>query len=133
MPGRLQDKVAVITGAAGGLGRAIALAYHKEGAHVVCADLREVSRFESDSGESQGKTHELITKDGGKAIFQSVDVTNPEQVEALVKKAVEWGGRLDIMVNNAGIAFEASDPQPVWNVSPERWQKTQDVNITGVL
>lgn len=95
MSGRLKDKIAVVTGASSGIGRAVSLAYHSEGAKVVCADLREGIRDQ----ESSDYTHNLITKQGGSAIFVHVDVTIAEQVEALVQKAVEWGGRLDIMVS----------------------------------
>lgn len=102
MAGRLQDKIAIITGSSSGLGRAIALAYATEGAHVVLSDIREESRPESASGEQGTTTLDAVTKMGGKAIFVKCDTTKAEEVEALVKKAVEWGGRLDVMVNNAG-------------------------------
>jgi NADP-dependent 3-hydroxy acid dehydrogenase YdfG len=98
-PGRLANKVAIVTGAASGIGRAIALAYHKEGAQVVCADIREHTRY-AGSAEEERTTHASINSMGGKAIFAQVDVGKPESVEALVQKAVEEFGRVDIMVNN---------------------------------
>ena len=73
MPGRLQDKVAVVTGSAGGLGRAIAFAYSAEGASVVCADIRETSTFESNPSETSGRTHDIIKDRGGKAIYIQAD------------------------------------------------------------
>ncbi|KAK5174907.1 uncharacterized protein LTR77_000043 [Saxophila tyrrhenica] len=133
MPGRLQDKIACITGASSGLGRAIALAYASEGARVVCADLREQSRYTSSSAEQAGTTHDTITSSGGSAIFVACDTTSAEQVEALVAKAVEWGGRLDIMVNNAGIALEGDDPKPIWETTLPAWEQTNAVNSTGVF
>lgn len=133
MPGRLQGKIAVVTGASSGLGRAISLAYHKEGAKVVCADLQENSHYQENPEETSISTHDQINKDGGKAIFHKVDVTDPKQVEALVQKAVEWGGRIDIMNNNAGIAPEGREPIPVWDTKLETWDSTIKVNLTGVF
>ena len=134
MVGRLQDKVAIVTGASGGLGRAIAFAYHEEGARVVCADVRETSRYESSVEESTGTTQELIKQKGGQAIFVQVDVTNPQDVESLVQKAVAEFGRLDVMVNNAGVTFEGGDTaQRVWDTSLDVWNKTLAVNTSGVF
>ena len=133
MPGRLQDKVAVITGASSGIGRAIALAYSNEGARVVCADVKETARAEGPANESNSTTHDQINKSGGSATFIKTDVTNPSEVEALVNSAVEWGGRLDIMVNNAGIAFEGSAPAPIWDCQLDVWDKTNAINMTGVF
>jgi len=105
MPGSLQNKVAIVTGSSSGIGRAISLAYAREGARVICADLQPLSRFEAsgDEDETRGATHDRITEAGGEAIFVKVDVTVAEQVEELVKTAVRTYGRLDIMLNNAGI------------------------------
>jgi NAD(P)-dependent dehydrogenase (short-subunit alcohol dehydrogenase family) len=104
-PGRLANKVAVVTGSSSGIGRAISLAYAREGARVVCADLQPTTRFEqsSDEDETRGTTHDRIIESGGEAIFVRTDVTDAEQVEELVKTAVRTWGRLDVMVNNAGI------------------------------
>lgn len=134
MPGRLQYKVAIVTGASSGIGRAISFAYAAEGAKLVCADLREVSHFDANTQETTGTTHDLINKDHeGCATFVHCDVTKPEEVEALVKRAVEWGGRVDVMVNNAGISLEGGDPRPVWDVPIETWEKTNAINSSGVF
>ena len=98
MPNRLTSKVAVITGTSSGIGRAIALAYHREGAFIVCSDIREGSRNEH-SGETDVSTHEVILKDEGKAIFVKADTSKAEEVETLIKRAVEEFGRVDMYVN----------------------------------
>lgn len=91
---RLQDKVAIVTGSSSGLGRAIALRYSSEGAKVVCSDLSPAPRLQVDS-ESE-PTHELIAKNGGKAIFVQTDVGVAKQMENLVQEAVREFGRLDM-------------------------------------
>ena len=134
MPGRLQDKVAVVTGASSGIGRSICLRYASEGAHVVCADIRDVAHGQgSITDETTIATHDQITKDGGKAIFVKVDVTDEAAIEGLVKKAVEWGGRLDVMCNNAGHALEGAKPAPIWETSLDIFEKTMSLNSTGVF
>jgi NAD(P)-dependent dehydrogenase (short-subunit alcohol dehydrogenase family) len=134
MPGRLQDKIAIVTGASSGIGRSISLRYASEGAHVVCADISDKARAEGPAAdEASITTHDFITKDGGKATFVKVDVTDEAQVEGLVKKAVEWGGRLDVMVNNAGIAVEASKPLPIWDCEMSTYDKTMALNSRGVF
>lgn len=60
-------------------------------------------------------------------------MTDEAQVEAIVRKAVEWGGRLDIMCNNAGIALEATKPAPIWETSLDTFEKTMKLNSTGVF
>jgi NAD(P)-dependent dehydrogenase (short-subunit alcohol dehydrogenase family) len=93
--GRLADKIAIVTGSSSGLGRAIALLYAKEGASVVCADLQPSARLVI-RDEADAETHALITKSGGNAIFVKTDVGSAAEMEALVKKAVEKYGRLDV-------------------------------------
>ena len=100
---RLEGKVAVVTGASSGFGRGIARAFAAEGAKVVVSDVREElteGGFEEDPDLT---TVEAIEKDGGEAIYVGCDVTKQDQVRDLVKDAVDGFGRLDIMVNNAGI------------------------------
>ena len=107
---RLQDKAALITGAGSGIGRAIALEFAREGAKVMVAELNEES--------GRAVVEEIVAADG-RARFQQLDVTKEVEVEATVKDAVEAFGRLDIMVNNAGI-------------SQLDWESTLAVNLSGV-
>lgn len=92
---RLTSKVCIITGSSSGLGRAIALNYADEGAHIVCADLQPTARAEVES-EGLGNTDDLIRQKGGRAIFVKTDMTNPIQVQNLIDKCVEEFGRLDV-------------------------------------
>lgn len=92
---RLQDKVAIVTGASSGLGRAISLRYAREGAKVVCADLSPLARFQVPE-EMEITTHDLITKNGGQAVFVQTDVGDAAQVEHLVQAAVDHFCRLDM-------------------------------------
>jgi NAD(P)-dependent dehydrogenase (short-subunit alcohol dehydrogenase family) len=95
MPNRLQDKIAIITGSSSGLGRAIALLYAKEGASVICADLRPEARMNlGDEGEIT--TDALIRKEGLKAIFVKCDVGRAEDWENVVKTCVGEWGRVDM-------------------------------------
>lgn len=91
--GRLAGKIAVVTGGASSIGRAICLAYAKEGAKVVVADLRSESRATSETDIS---THELIKKQGGESDFQKLDVTDLQNVEKVVKDTVAKYGKLDM-------------------------------------
>jgi NAD(P)-dependent dehydrogenase (short-subunit alcohol dehydrogenase family) len=127
--GRLLNKIAVVTGGSSGIGRAISAAYASEGAKVVVADLVDKSR----NPKEDISTVELVKSLGSDAIFVKVDVSNSQSVDDLVKTAVEKYGRVDIMVNNAGIALEASDPSPIWEVTNDRWDKTMSINATGVF
>lgn len=131
MPGRLQDKVAIVTGASSGIGRSICFHYAAEGARLVCADLQSSTRYDKSDEETHGSTHDRIVAEGGSAIFVQVDVRNAAQVEQLVQTAVEHYGRLDIMVNNAGIGV--TNPKPIWEVDVTDWARMQDINSTGVF
>jgi NAD(P)-dependent dehydrogenase (short-subunit alcohol dehydrogenase family) len=127
--GRLVSKIAVVTGGSSGIGRAICAAYASEGAKVVVADLVEKSR----NPKEETGTVDVVKSLGSDAIFVKVDVSDSGSMDSLVKTAVQNWGRVDIMVNNAGITFEASDPKPIWEVTNERWDKTMSINATGVF
>lgn len=97
MVSRLEGRVAAITGASSGLGRAIALIYAKEGASVVCADVRPNARTDTKGVEEfQVPTHQLIIDEGGKASFVKTDVREEAQVEALIASVIKEFGRLDM-------------------------------------
>jgi glucose 1-dehydrogenase len=125
MEKRFDNKVAVVTGAASGIGRAIAIAFATEGAKVVVGDIRETPR------EGGTPTRDLINEKCGKetAIFVKVDVASKAEVDNLVEKAVEKFQRLDVMVNNAGILV--LDP-PHLEKTQEQWERIIHVNLCGV-
>ncbi|ETX02393.1 SDR family oxidoreductase [Candidatus Entotheonella palauensis] len=126
MPGTLQDKVALITGGASGIGRATALTCAREGAKLVIADMNE------DGGQ---QTVHMITENGGEAIFERVDVTQAAETEAMISKAVATYGRLDCAFNNAGIsgAGIGGDLRTLTADYPdERWHRIIAINLTGV-
>ena len=101
---RLQGRIAVITGSSSGLGRAMAIKFANAGARIVCADLRPEARPMAADKQPPTPTHELInqTHDKESAIFVKTDATDEAAIQATIAKAVEWGGRLDIICNNAG-------------------------------
>ena len=117
----LQNKVAIVTGASSGIGRAVALAFAREGVKVVVSDVVK------DGGE---ETVRLIKEQGGEAIFVRCDVSQSAQVEALVKRAVETFGRLDFACNNAGIGGEAALTA---DYSVDGWNKVIAINLSGVF
>src|SRR5215470_13620479 len=94
MAGRLNGKVALVTGGASGIGRATALTFAREGARLIIADMNE------DGGQ---QTVHMITEKGGAAVFVKTDVSKAVEVQALISTAVETYGRLDCAHNNAGI------------------------------
>ncbi|KAI1328924.1 NAD(P)-binding protein [Xylariaceae sp. FL0255] len=133
MSQRLNGKVAIVTGSSSGLGRAIALAYSREGATLVCSDLKPEARAEVPD-EVQINTHDVITKGGGKAIFVKCDVSRAADWEILVQKAVAEYGRIDILVNNAGISIEAGNAPLACHETPEdTWDITMAVNTKSVF
>lgn len=136
MPGRLANKTAVITGSSSGIGRATALAFAAEGANLVCSDLREDFRTEFRTDASDLTTVQEAEKLGAKVIFVTCNTTSSSDVENLVAKAVEAFGRIDIMVNNAGISVEGGSPhgsRPVWEFDESAFDKTFEVNVKGVF
>lgn len=123
MTGLLEGKVAVITGASSGLGRAMAINFAAEGAAVVIGDVR------SDPLEGGEPTAELILRAGGSALFVRADVASWESVDALISQAVTRHGRLDVMVNNAAIASGTG----LLDTSAEQWEKVMGINLTGMF
>lgn len=124
---RLDGAVALVTGAASGNGRAIALRYAREGAAVVCADIREDPDVVGDEVDAT-PTHELIEHAGGRAIHARCDVTSGDEVVAAYERAFEAFGRLDIAVANAGMNFGVFDlaDEPF-----DVYERTIAVNQTG--
>ena len=116
---RISDKVAIITGAASGIGRATAILFAKEGGKVVVADKNEVGGNE---------TVDLIRSDGGQAIFDYVNVTSATDIQGMVKTTINTYGKLNILVNNAGIATRL----PVVDLSEEDWDRNIDVNLKSI-
>ena len=100
---RLDGKVAVITGAASGFGRASAILFAREGAAVVVADVLDRPLAKGFEDDLEHGTANLITGEGGRAVFVRCDVTRKDDTDAAVAAAVEHFGRLDVMFNNAGI------------------------------
>ena len=117
---RLQNKIAIITGAGSGIGQGIALAFIKEGAKVVVADWSE---------EGGKEAVEQVRKINGEAVFVKTDVSKTVDIDKMVKTCLNKFGRVDILVNNAGI-------YRVYNLhemSEEDWDKTINVNLKSVF
>jgi NAD(P)-dependent dehydrogenase (short-subunit alcohol dehydrogenase family) len=117
---RLEDKIALVTGAGAGIGRAVAETFAREGAHVVVADR---------DGEAAREVADAITKSNGSAQAETVDVTDTEQVKALMGRLAEKFGRLDVLVNNAGVG-ERSDFR---HLDDAAWDKVWKTNVDGTV
>jgi NAD(P)-dependent dehydrogenase (short-subunit alcohol dehydrogenase family) len=121
MMGRLDGKVAVITGAASGVGRATAVRFAGEGAAVVIADLNE---------EGGAAVVRECKENGGRAVFQKTDVSSETAIKAMIERAVKEFGRLDITYNNAGLTGALGS---IEHVTVEDWDRTQAVLLRGVF
>lgn len=110
---RLENKVAIVTGASSGIGLAIAQKYLSEGAKVVFSDINEID----------------VSQHGDNAIFVKCDVSKSEEVENLIKTTIEKFGKLDVLVNNAGISAGAG----ILETDDASWDKVIGVNLSGVF
>ena len=119
--GLVEGKVALVTGAASGIGRATALALARDGARVLVADR---------DGAGAQAVVKAIAEQGGEARATQTDVSQPEQVEAMVRAAVDAFGRLDCAVNGAGIL---ATPALLHELALDQWERTLAVNLTGVF
>ncbi|MGI6612455.1 MAG: glucose 1-dehydrogenase [Candidatus Nanosyncoccaceae bacterium] len=117
----LKDKVAVVTGAASGMGKEIAKLYAQEGAKVVVSDINL---------EGAEATVADIVAAGGEAVATKTDVSKVADTDAMINLAVEKFGKLDILVNNAGIM---DNMEEVEKVTEEAWQRIMNINVSGVL
>jgi NAD(P)-dependent dehydrogenase (short-subunit alcohol dehydrogenase family) len=120
--GNYSGKVAFVTGAGGGIGRAAALAFAREGASVVVADVSE---------KENQQTASIIKEQGGQALAVRCDVTRVEEVKAALEKTVEGFGRLDFAFNNAGI--EPKKPAATADYDIEEWNRIIDIDLRGVF
>lgn len=117
---RLKDKIAIVTGAASGIGKATATTFAREGASVMCADVN------AEGAEALART---IVDTGGDAASVSVDVAREDEIQNMVAETVKRWGRLDVIYNNAGIG----SGNPVTQVLEEDWDRLIDINLKGVF
>jgi len=117
---RLKDKIAIVTGAASGIGRGIVLAFCEQGAKIVVADVNEKG----------GKETVKMAKDiGGKAVFVKTDVSQAKDIDNMVNVCLKKYGRVDVLVNNAGILKFS----PLHETSEDDWEKIIDINLKSVF
>lgn len=120
-PDRFTDKVAFITGAANGIGRAAAVAFAAEGARITILDRTE---------DALADTVAAVKASGGEVLVIACDVSDPEQVEAAVARTIERFGRLDVAFNNAGVENKAA---PVHEIDLAEWDRILGINLRGTF
>jgi NAD(P)-dependent dehydrogenase (short-subunit alcohol dehydrogenase family) len=126
MTGLLEDKIAIVTGAAHGIGRGHALELARHGAMVIVADLGTSVTGEGRGHDAQ-EVADLIVKRGGRALADFADVGDEEQAAALTERTVAEFGRLDVLVNNAGIARD----KVIWSMTPADFDAVLRVHVRG--
>ena len=119
---RLKGKTAIITGAANGIGAEISRLYAQEGAKVVLADLA--------LEKAQEVADAIVKESGSEAIAVKCNVASKEEVQNVVDICVEKFGKVDIIVNNAGITLPAC---PIEDISPEQWKRVLDIDLMGTI
>ena len=117
----LENKVVIVTGGAGGLGRAFALACAGAGARVVCADLNLTGAQESVT---------LITNQGQQAISLPVNVADEGSTQAMAQAVIERWGQIDVLINNAAI-YANLQRKPFWEIETDEWDRVMAVNLKG--
>jgi NAD(P)-dependent dehydrogenase (short-subunit alcohol dehydrogenase family) len=125
---RYVGKVAVVTGSSSGHGRAIALRLAKEGAALVCVDLRKSALEQGFETDLDVDTDDVIRSHGGRVVFREGDVTRSDDMVAAAAAAVSEFGRLDLWVNNAGVFLGNA---PVDQESADQFRRTVEINLVG--
>ena len=120
----LSNKVAIVTGAAGGIGRGIALKFAGEGCDVVVADINL---------QGADETLEEVKKLGRDGLSVQADVTKIDQIQAMVKKVVDKFGKIDILINNAGTLFTVADldKRSIADIPEDQWDRLVEINLKG--
>ena len=127
MEGLVQGKVALITGAGSGVGRAACLLFSEHGAKVAAADI---------NGTNAGETTAMVREAGGECVSVACNVADPDSVNAAVARTVEAFGRMDVIYNNAGITISPVPGKGLRSLiecDPEEMKRVEDVNINGVI
>ncbi|MBU0516934.1 MAG: SDR family oxidoreductase [Proteobacteria bacterium] len=119
--GRLEGKVAIITGAAGGIGRATAVLFAREGCKLALADV---------TPEELNETGNLVAQAGGQAMVRRTDVSMEDEVKALIEAALAAYGQVDILCNNAGVVGQLVGPE---DQDAEDWRRVYEVNVLGAV
>jgi NAD(P)-dependent dehydrogenase (short-subunit alcohol dehydrogenase family) len=118
---KLEGRVAIVTGSARGIGKAFALRLAADGARVVAADILDTTQVKDE-----------IEKKGGESITVLTDVSDEESTQAMARKAVEKFGRIDVLINNAGV-FAALGKKSFYDISAKEWDQVLGVNLKGVF